>query len=107
MYCPSSENEKGNIIKESSVNKKSGTKVNTICPRATIRTFFRNKLKSNNIPIETSKIANSMMEMSDGMTPSVRNLIVFFAKISAGLKNEKNFNDPNHTYTIPIVIAKM
>ena len=54
-----------------------------------------------------SQVASKIIDILDGISPIVITSIVFFAKLSAGLKCGKNFKAPNQTYTMPMVNAKI
>ncbi len=71
IYCPNNVGISGAVLNDISGKKNSGKKVKVIWHSAIIIACFVNIFKRNNNPIETSSIANKIMEMWVGIMSKV------------------------------------
>jgi len=102
IYCPNNVSPKGASVNVRSGKKTNGVNVSTMCTMARFSANLLNKPKINKNPMTVSQIANKMMARFGLSTPNVSSEIVSKAMVSAGLTPGKNFNTPNHRYTIPM-----
>lgn len=79
IYCPTRVKAYGDAVNETSLKKKSGMNVQTMCAINTQNITRFHFPKASNRPKIVSQIANKTIEICVGMSPNVIRQIVSFA----------------------------